>query len=512
MTIHLPRRLAALLLAPALVSCAGAAAQPSPVPAPAPPPAPAPAPAPAVAFAAALDSIFGDSTFAGANWGVMVRSLDTGETLYAHNAGKMFVPASNMKLVTSSTALESLGPGFRYRTAVATTGPVVNGVLRGDLVVIGSGDPTVAADFHTGDALAVFRAWTDSLRAHGIRRITGRIIGNDDVFDDVPYGRGWAWDDMDADYSAEIGGLEYNLGVVGVTVTPAARLGDPPRVTLDPATAYTPVTVTARTTSAGSPEQVEVTRADVGPGIVVSGQIPADTTVVRTLVAIRNNTAYFATVLRETIVGAGIAVGGAAVDEDAIAPAARPSVRDTVFAQLSPPLGEILHGFLKPSQNQVGELLLKSEGRVLRGEGTARAGIAAVDSVAKAWGLPARRLAQADGSGLSRYNLVAPVFLVGVLEHMRRSPNFQTFYDALPIAGVDGTLANRMKGTPLQGNVHAKTGTVSNVRSLSGYMTTAAGEQMVFSMIVNHHTVTSRDADHLAETALMRLYQLPRTR
>ncbi|MFL5382488.1 MAG: D-alanyl-D-alanine carboxypeptidase/D-alanyl-D-alanine-endopeptidase [Longimicrobiaceae bacterium] len=241
-------------------------------------------------------------------------------------------------------------------------------------------------------------------------------------------------------------------------------------------------------------------------------QMHADTPVVRTNAAIRDNTAYFVTVLRETLIASGIAVGGAAIDQDELPPGARPTPRDTLFVQSSPPLSEILRGFLKPSQNQVGELLLKTEGRVLRGTGTAKAGIAAVDSATRAWGLPAWRLAQADGSGLSRYNLVAPWFLIGILEHMRRSPNFDVFYSALRIAGVDGTLANRMKNTPLQGNVHAKTGTVSNVRSLSGYLTTAAGEPMVFSMIVNHHTVTSRDADRLAEAALMRLYALPRTR
>ncbi|HSU14468.1 D-alanyl-D-alanine carboxypeptidase/D-alanyl-D-alanine endopeptidase [Longimicrobium sp.] len=506
MTMHLPKRISTLLFAPALASCAAAAAS-------TPPPAPAPAPVPArTGFAAALDSIFGDTTFAGANWGVVVKSLETGATLYERNGGKMFVPASNMKLVTGSTALETLGPDFRYRTVVAATGPVANGELRGDLVVVGSGDPTIAADFHGGDARAVFRAWADSLRAHGVRRITGRVIGDDDVFDDVPYGRGWAWDDMNDDYSAEIGGLEFNLGVAGVTVARGAAPGTAPVVTLDPATAYIPATVAARTAAPGAMEQIEVTRQDTGPGIVISGEIPADTPAVRTLVAIRNNTAYFSTVLRETLIASGIAVGGAAVDQDELAPAMRPSSRQTLFTQTSPPLSEILHGFLKPSQNQIGELLLKTEGRVLRGQGTASAGIAAVDSATRAWGLPPRRLAQADGSGLSRYNLVAPWFLIGILEHMRRSPNFQTFYDALPVAGVDGTLAGRMKGTPLQGNVHAKTGTVSNVRSLSGYMTTAAGEPMVFSMIVNHHTVTSRDADRLAEAALLRLYNLPRTR
>ncbi|HEX8906562.1 MAG TPA: D-alanyl-D-alanine carboxypeptidase/D-alanyl-D-alanine-endopeptidase, partial [Longimicrobiaceae bacterium] len=497
------RRFSLFLIAPALASCAM-------VPAAAPAPAPAP-PSASTAFAAALDSIFGDTTFAGANWGVVVKSLETGETLYDRNGGKMFVPASNMKLVTGSTALETLGPDFRFRTAVAAAGRVADGELRGDLVVVGSGDPTIAADFHGGDARAVFRAWADSLRAHGVRSITGRIIGDDDVFDDVPYGRGWAWDDMNDDYSAEIGGLEFNLGVIGVGITRGASAGAAPAVTLDPPTAYVPVRNRAATVP-GAVEQIEVAREDAGPGIVVSGQIPADTQSVRTLVAVRNNTAYFATVLRETLIASGIAVGGAAVDQDELAPSARPASRETLFTQTSPPLSEILRGFLKPSQNQVGELLLKTEGRVLRGQGTARAGIAAVDSATRAWGLPPRRLAQADGSGLSRYNLVAPWFLIGILEHMRRSPNFDVFYSALPVAGVDGTLANRMKNTPLQGNVHAKTGTVSNVRSLSGYVTTAAGEPMVFSMIVNHHTVTSRDADRLAEAALMRLYNLPRRR
>jgi D-alanyl-D-alanine carboxypeptidase/D-alanyl-D-alanine-endopeptidase (penicillin-binding protein 4) len=165
---------------------------------------------------------------------------------------------------------------------------------------------------------------------------------------------------------------------------------------------------------------------------------------------------------------------------------------------------------MKPSQNQIGEILLKTMGRTLRGQGTARAGIAVVDSAMRAWGMPPRKLAQADGSGLSRYNLVAPVFLIELLEHMRQSPNWQVFYDAMPVAGVDGTLRNRMRGTPLQGNVHAKTGTVSNVRSLSGYMTTAAGEPIVFSIIVNHHTLTSRDADRLAEAALGRVHGLRR--
>jgi D-alanyl-D-alanine carboxypeptidase/D-alanyl-D-alanine-endopeptidase (penicillin-binding protein 4) len=376
-------------------------------------------------------------------------------------------------------------------------------VLRGDLVVVGSGDPTISADYTGGDPRAVFRAWADSLKAHGIRRITGRIVGNDDVFDDVPLGRGWAWDDLPDGYSAEVGGLEFNLGYATV-VTRGTTPGAPAAVTVNPRTDYVPVRVTATTTPAGTRPDVTIVRDDPDAGITVTGTVPAggaDTTDV----SVRDNTAYFAEVLRETLVASGIAVGGAALDQDTLPAAQRPVGGDTIFVHLSPAMRDILPGFLKPSQNQVGEQLLRTLGRAYRGDGSARGGIAVIDSVERTWGLPRGRLAQADGSGLSRYNLVAPELLIGVLEHMRRSPNFQTFYDALPVAGVDGTLASRMRGTPLQGNVHAKTGTVSNVRSLSGYLTTAAGEPMVFSMIVNHHTASSRDADRLAEAALLRL-------
>lgn len=507
-------RLARLLpLLAAVSACAPAAASTPPIAPPAPAPAPSPArtPSPGDAFAAAMDSIFGDTLVAGANWGVMIKSAETGQVLYARNPGKMFVPASNMKLVTGAAALETLGPDWRYRMAVAAAGPVSGGVLRGDLVIVGSGDPTIAADFQDGDPLRIFRAWADSLRAHGITRITGRVVGDDDVFDDLPLGAGWSWDDLNDYYSAEIGGLFYNLGVIGVSVAPG-QAGGPGRVTLLPATAYVPVENRTITRAGAPTEDVSAVRRPEGTGIVVGGTVSTDTPAVRTDVAVRNNTAYFVTVLRETLIAAGIRVDGAAVDQDDLAPARRPARRETLFVHASAPLAEILPGFEKPSQNQVGEQLLKTMGRAFRGEGSARAGAAVVDSLFRTWGLPTRELRQFDGSGLSRYNLVAPELLIALLEHMRRSPNFATFHAALPIAGVDGTLASRMKNTPLQGNVHAKTGTVSNVRSLSGYMTTAAGEPMVFSMIVNHHTVTSRDADRLAESALLRLYSLPRAR
>ncbi|HEX6369652.1 MAG TPA: D-alanyl-D-alanine carboxypeptidase/D-alanyl-D-alanine-endopeptidase [Longimicrobium sp.] len=494
--------------APALLLALAAACTPArPALSPAPAPTPAAAPAPP-AIAAALDSIFNDTAFASAHWGVLVRSLESGETLYARNAGRMFVPASNMKIVTAAGALEALGPEYRYATRVAAAGPVRDGVLHGDLVVIGGGDPTISDRFH-GEVRTVFRAWADSLRAHGVRRITGAVIGNDDVFDDVALGRGWAWDDVEDSYSAEVGGLQLNEGFVTVRVAPAPGQRAAAVTTLPASDEWVPVLGSVWMAPADSAPRVRVRRADSLSAVTVSGTLPPDT-VIEAEVSVRNNTRYFASALRQALLEAGIGVGGPSLDGDDDPARGRPESSTVLFTHTSPPMREILAAFLKPSQNQIGEILLKTLGRELRGLGSAGAGIAAIDSMAVAWGLPRRLLAQADGSGLSRYNLVAPEFLAALLEREARSPHFAVFYPALPIAARDGTLASRMRGTPAEANVHAKTGTLSGVRSLSGYFTTAAGERMVFSMMVNHHTLSSRDADRVAEAALMRLIALDR--
>lgn len=464
----------------------------------------APAPQP-TRLAAALDSVFADTLFSRASWGVLVRSPATGATLYRRDPGRMLVPASNMKVVTGAAALEALGPDWRFRTTVAAGGPVEGGTLRGDLVVRGSGDPTVGARFSGGDARAVFRAWADSLRARGITRVAGRIVGNDDALDDVPLGRGWAWDDLDAGYSAEVGALQFNDGVIGVRVVPGAAAGDTARVALSPPTGYVPVDVRVVTAPAGTPPNVEAVRAPVGPGIVVSGVVPLDTAAVDGTVAVRDNTLYFVTVLRETLRERGIEVEGPAVDADSLPLAERGVGAVPLFVHASPPMREVLATFMKPSQNQYGELLLKTLGRELRGEGSAVAGRSAVDSLVRTWGLDPGALAQADGSGLSRYNMVAPELLAGILEHMLRSPYAAVWRASLPVSGVDGTLAGRLRGTPLEGRVHAKTGTLNGVRALSGYVPGPDGETLIFSILLNNHTRSARDADRVIDAALLRI-------
>lgn len=359
--------------APALLIALAAACTPArPSLAPAPATATGTVIAPAVSpMWAALDSIFDDSMFASAHWGVLVRSLESGETLYARNAGRMFVPASNMKLVTAAATLETLGPDYRYTTQIAATGPVRDGELRGDLVVIGSGDPSISDRFH-GDAAAVFRAWADSLRAHGVTRITGAIVGNDDVFDDVPLGRGWAWDDLQDSYSAEIGGLELNEGFVTLRIAPVdGRVS----VTAHPAAEgwVTVVTDSLVDGPAESQANVAFRRTGTATTVELRGSIPADTTFVEEEVAVRNNTAFFAAALRQALTEAGIAIGGASFDADDL-PAARTAEHVVLFTHTSPPMSEILAAFLKPSQNQLGEILVKTLGVELRGWARGRPG------------------------------------------------------------------------------------------------------------------------------------------
>jgi serine-type D-Ala-D-Ala carboxypeptidase/endopeptidase (penicillin-binding protein 4) len=465
---------------------------------------PASAPAPS-SLAAALDSIFADTAFQHAHWGVLVRSLATGETLYRRDAAKAFIPASAMKLVTGAVALSVLGPDYRFRTTFSATGTVRSGTLQGDLVVRGSGDPTLSERF-APDARATMRAWADSLRARGIARIAGGIVGVDSAFVGPALGSGWAWDDLSAAYSAEVGALQFNEGAIDVQVVPARNVGEPAVLIFDPATQYVHVNNLAVTTQRGSTARLEITRDPAGPGMTLTGVIPVDTPAVTLTVAVRDPADYFLSVLRETLREAGVAVEGQALTAADWPEARSPAGERQLFTSASPPLREILPGMLKPSQNWIAETLLRTLGRERRAEGSARAGVAVVDSVLRGWQLPMDGFRMVDGSGLSRYDLVTPELFVGILTRMRNDPAWELWYSSLPSSGQSGTLESRMQGAPLRGKVHAKTGTLSGIRSLAGYLETERGETVVFSVLLNNHVRTSAAADRVAEAALARLY------
>ncbi len=238
-------------------------------------------PAPAVAaLASAIDSLVSDTRFRNAEWGILVVDPDRGDTLYSRNAGKLFMPASNQKILTGAVALHLLGPGFRFSTTVGTTAAPADGVINGDLVVFGTGDPSIS-DHMRGDAMAGLRELADSLAARGVVRITGDLATGIDAFPDASLGYGWDWDDLDAAYAAGVDELYFNEGFTRVVAHGGAAVGDPAIVTTAPAHTYPRVhssVVTAPPDSSGR-NRLRVAQDSVDPGaIVASGQVaPGDT-------------------------------------------------------------------------------------------------------------------------------------------------------------------------------------------------------------------------------------------
>ncbi len=493
-----------------LAACRSAPAAAPPVPAPAPTPATVPAPAPPVDARTALrlfiDSLVDVPEFRSATWGLIVVDPGRGETLYTRNADKLFMPASNMKLLTGTTALAQLGPDFRWATTLLTRGRVRNGTLRGDLVVRGNGDPTVSDHMHPDSALAPLRAFADSLRAHGITRIQGHVVAGASPFTDAPLGLGWEWDDLDESYSAGVGPLYFNEGFTQVVVRGGARPGAPVRAVTRPATTYPRLFVHAVTVAAPSSTDTLVARPAIivgqdssHAGVLVSGTIAAGDSVVMEI-AFRDQTTAYLAALTEALRDAGIRITGAKTDSTART--------DSLFTTLSPPLRDVLPYFLKPSQNQIGEILFKTLALVKTGVGTADSAQRVVSSQLLAWGAAPDGFAVRDGSGLSRHDYVSPRTIIHVLDAGRQLPDFKVLYDALPIAGVDGTIRNRMKGTPAEGNVHAKTGTLDKARSLSGFVTTADGRMLLFSALCNNYVVPTRRVDQVTDALGARLAAL----
>ncbi|MDH5233771.1 MAG: D-alanyl-D-alanine carboxypeptidase/D-alanyl-D-alanine-endopeptidase [Gemmatimonadota bacterium] len=453
------------------------------------------------------DSLLTDPMFRSANWGVLIVDPVAGDTLYSRNAGKLFMPASNQKLLTGATALAQLGPDFRYETRVLGAAYPVSGILTGDLAIVGSGDPSFS-DSLAGDAMAPLRALADSLAARGISEITGRLIRGGDAFPDSTLGYGWAWDDLDYGYSAPVDELFFNEGYATIAVFGGAAPGAPVTVRTGPARGMPHIGRVDVVTGAWCcTERARVQwNGDVRgvhPAVNLTGSVrPGDSVTVS--VAIRNPAAAWLDAFAEALADRGIAVRGG-VESAEVADTTGMSVLAT---HTSPPLRDILRRFEKPSQNQIGELLFKTLGLVRTGSGTADSGRAVVERQLLAWGADSTGFAVRDGSGLSRHDYVSPETIVKVLDAMRRHPDFQVFYDALPIGGVDGTIEKRMIGTAAANNVRAKTGTLDKARSLSGYVTAGDGRLLLFSILANNHVVANREVERVQDAIVALLATL----
>jgi D-alanyl-D-alanine carboxypeptidase/D-alanyl-D-alanine-endopeptidase (penicillin-binding protein 4) len=431
---------------------------------------------------------------------VVVRSLKSGETLYERNADQAMIPASNMKLLVSSTALDRLGSDFTCKTAAYAAGPVSKrGVIDGDVILVGGGDPVL----ETGD----LTGFAKQIKAKGICKVTGDVVVDDSMFDDDRLGWAWTWGDLPYYYSAEISALNLNRNVVGVWVYPGKRAGAPAVVALDPPTAYMEVENAATTGEADSKKTIWVDRR-LGRNVIrVGGCIPvgAKVTRVEEAITVREPALYAGHILKNELSKQGIVMLGRVREGKLPAGAA------LLCEHTSPPLSKILALLNKPSDNLIAEVLLKIVGAVIKGKGTTEAGAEVEKEFLKEAGLDLTGLQIADGSGLSRLNYVTARNIADLLTYMSKHKQAQVFIDSLPIAGVDGTLRNRMKGTACEKNVRAKTGYIARVSSLSGYVTTKSGEPLVFSILMNHHLCSNGPALAVQNKICEALANLPPT-
>jgi D-alanyl-D-alanine carboxypeptidase/D-alanyl-D-alanine-endopeptidase (penicillin-binding protein 4) len=439
-----------------------------------------------------LSAIFETPQFERSFWSVLIRPGASNEDLYSLNAAKLMMPGSAMKIVTVAAAAELLGWDHQFETKVVSLAPVDQGVLRGDLVVIGGGDPSIS---ERGDTPGALIAIARQLRDAGVTRVEGGIIGHDDLFDDNGFGDGWTLDNLPYGYAAAVSALEYNEGSVDLVIRAGNAAGDQVTIQVRPGGSGLQIDNQLVTVEESGTGRLTLHRLPGSSRVVVRGQIPARAAPFARTASVDNPTAFFVSAFRDALIAEGIEVHGDAVDIDDFL--AKPDLiaARTLFSHKSPPLRQLAASMMKVSQNQYAETLLKALG-----------GLDKARSVLQSWNVGSDSYVIADGSGLSRYNYVTSSALVGILQRMRAEPRHASaFAETLPITGRDGTLSRRLAGTVAEGKVRAKTGTVDNVRAIAGYVDTASGETLVFSMIANNFTVPTSTIDAAADRALVRL-------
>jgi D-alanyl-D-alanine carboxypeptidase/D-alanyl-D-alanine-endopeptidase (penicillin-binding protein 4) len=445
-----------------------------------------------------LSAIFQAPEFERSIWSVLVRPAASSEPLFSLNASKLVMPGSNMKILTLAAAADQLGWDYRYETKIVTTAPLEAGVLQGDVIVVGSGDPSIS---ERSDEHGILQSMAQQLRDAGVHQIDGRIIGDADAFGGSPLGDGWAWDNLPYGYSAPVSALEYNEGSVDLVIRAGAAAGDPVAIQVRPEGSGLDLDnrlVTVADTGSGT---LTLERLPGSPHLVVRGQIPARAAPFVRTASVDNPTQFFVNALRATLIAEGIQVSKGALDIDDASPKPDRSGARTLATRRSPPLAQLATSMMKVSQNQYAELLLKTLG-----------GRQALGDRLRLLGIPDDSYIIADGSGLSRYDFVTEEALVKLLQLFHDRPaDAAPFTATLPVAGRDGTLARRLTGTPAEGRVRAKSGSIDNVRALSGYVDTAGGDTLVFSMIANNFSLPVAEIDAAVDKALLRLIMFTRS-
>ena len=411
-------------------------------------------------------------------WGIVVQSLDRSERLFELNPRTLMVPASAAKLVAGATGVDAVGWDYRFETLLQTNGVINNGVLRGDLLIIGAGDPSIGG--RDGIDLS---AWLGALKAFGVSRIEGRVIGDDNLLEEPRPGLSWAWDDLGTSGTI-YGALNLHENRMPVAVWPGAAAGRPAELVVDPFAQQRPLISRVVTGERNSGQLLWTEQRPGELALTIAGSIAAGAMPVVMSVSVGNPTLWFARSLRHQLIAAGIDVTGEAYDlDDMEAPPDRTTLT-VLHTHRSPPLSDLVKPTFKESINLYAEALFRLNAP--RTTPTNDAAIERLRGRLAEWSIPPDGQQLVDGSGLSRRDTATAETLVLILQRMYDTDATSPWMAALPVAGTDGTLQNRMKGTAAERNVRAKTGSMSNIRTLAGYVTTKDGERLAFAILLNN--------------------------
>jgi D-alanyl-D-alanine carboxypeptidase/D-alanyl-D-alanine-endopeptidase (penicillin-binding protein 4) len=412
------------------------------------------------------------------SWGVLVESPKTGEIVYSLNAGKLMMPASTLKVITLAATAERLGWNYSYETRVVADGPVAGDTLDGNLVIVASGDPSLSR--------GALDSWAAQVRALGIRTVTGTVLADARRFSGQGLGMGWSWDDLAYYYAAPVAAAQFRENTVDITLRPGPSPGSPPAYELTPV-GINGLRVENRMTTGATTAAAEFVarRAPNSPVLVIEGVVPARSRPVTYMLSVHDPVRFLAAAFAEALFNEGIALG-TQPPLDANADSSRDYSKITpLLTHHSEPLRDLARRFMDVSQNQYAETFIKTLG-AQAGTPTFDGGMKVVESVLTSWNIPLEGAVLHDGSGLSRYNYVAPRTLVRVLAHMYRDPaHSDPFFSLLTVAGRTGTIAGRMRNTPAAGNARAKDGAMAGVRTLCGVVNTADGEPLLFAILAN---------------------------
>lgn len=436
------------------------------------------------------------------HWSLLVADAATGEVLFARHPASYFTPASNTKLFTTALAMAVLGPDFRFRTTVEARGALdARGRLRGELALVGRGDPSLSNRVYPfekevvrdGPPEKILAALADRAVAAGLREVEGEIVADASWLPCERYPAGWAVSDMTAGYGAPVSALTLHDNALEVAVAPGMAIGQPAWFAVEPWAAFYEFINELETVAAGGPRRLRALREPGSRRVVLRGTVPADAEPVSFPLAVEEPGEHAAALFARLLEQRGVRHYGRV--RVRCAPEAPPPAVPRVLAEhLSPPLAELVALVNKISQNLHAELLLRAAARERTGDGSLAAATRLRDDWLASIGLRADDVQLRDGSGLARHSLLTPQATVALLAWVARQPWAEQYIAGLPVAGVDGTLAERMRETVAAGRIHAKTGTLANSNALSGFATTASGRRLVFSMFGNLHALSGRDA------------------